>query len=189
MRHVRTDTLVPSLERKGFTMADRGGATRRLVRRTDDRHDHVELRLGSASLLTRLARRPRVVHEVVAGVVWPIGEMAFSRSVPERPLLPQQAHAVTSFESLVQADPADPAALAAALDDWCRRLEDPAQALEVGAITDAVRRLEFAVIASRGDLGRRAAEHARADARDLPAAPRRQAMKRIDLAEQRLPAE
>jgi len=179
--------VAAALARKGFEPADGPGSTQRLVRRHADRHDHVAIVPAGPGWVRRLLRRPRTIDEVVAGVVWPIGEMAFSRSVPTLPVLPQQAHAATGFTRLVGPDPTDVATLAAAVDDWCRRLEDPKTALRNGAITEPVRRLEFAVITNQRELGTEAAEAARVEARELPPAPRRQAMKRIELAEARLP--
>ncbi len=179
--------LAASLARKGFEAADASGSTRRLVRRQADRHDHVAIILAGPGWVGRLLRRPQALEEVVVGVVWPIGEMAFSRPVPPMPVLPQQAHAATSFARLLGREPTDVATLAAAVDDWCRRMEDPTTALATGAIAEPVRRLEFAVITSQRGLGLEAAEAARVEARELPPQPRRQAMKRIDLAEARLP--
>lgn len=188
MRQVLADDLLAALERKGFEEVDaRTGGRRRSVRREEGRHDHVRLTLAPARWWSRLARRPRVVEQVVVGIVWPIGEMAFSRPVPDLPMLPQQAHAVTSFDRLVVDRPTDVATIAAAVDDWCRRLEDPAHALALGAIREPVVRLEFAVVTTNREVGLAAAEQARTDARELEPAPRRTALHRIELAEQRLP--
>lgn len=187
MRPVFVDDLRAALARKGFDEADARGGAARVVRRHEGRHDHVVLTLSRKPWWRRLARQPRSVEEVLVGVLWPIGEMAFSRSVPPLPMVPQQVHATTNFTALVDAHPTDPATIAAVVDDWCRRLEDPGHALRVGAIEDPIRRLEFAVVTGDAERGRDAADAARADVKSLPPAPRTQALKRIDLAEGRLP--
>ncbi len=179
--------LVAALERKGFAAASRRADAQRLVRRADDRHDHVRLELVPASWWRRMARRPRGVVDVLAGVVWPIGEQAFARPVPAEPPVPQQVHAATGFRALCTAG-VDPATVAAAVDDWCRRLEEPLDALRVGAISEPVRRLEFAVITLQGELGRAAAREAREAAEQLPPARREREQRRIDLAVERLPS-
>lgn len=187
MRRLLLDDLVTSLGRKGFEVLAREGAMVRLARREEGRHDHVAITRTPTGWRRRLARRPRTVDTIFVGIVWPIGEMAFSRPVPPLPVLPHQVHASTSFTSLVGSEVSDVATVAAAIDDWCRRLDDPGRALEVGAIDEAVRRLEFAVVTSRRDVGEAAAEQATVDARALPPATRRQALKRIELARARLP--
>ncbi|MBY5163524.1 hypothetical protein [Salsipaludibacter albus] len=179
--------LVAALARKGFTPTSRRAESQRLVRRADDRHDHVLLELAPASWLLRLARRPRSVVDIVTGVVWPIGEQAFARPVPAEPPVPQQVHAATGFSSLCEAE-VDPATAAAAVDDWCRRLEEPLVALRVGAISEPIRRLEFAVVTSQSAIGREAAEAARRAAEQLPPARREREQARIDLALDRLPS-
>lgn len=178
--------LVRALARKGFEPLTRRADTLRLARRAEDRHDHVKLELAPAAWWRRLARRPRDVVDIVVGVIWPIGEQAFSRPVPAEPPIPQQAHAATGFASLCRGD-VDVATAAAALDDWFRRLEDPAVALENGAVSEPIRRLEFAVVTGNRAVGLAAAERARAAAGELSSARRGTFLERIDLAEARLP--
>lgn len=187
MSGLHVDDLRAALTRKGFEDGDRRGRAMRMVRRQSDRHDHVVMTTPPRSWWRRLARQPRIVNEVLVGVLWPIGETAFSRRVEPTPLLPHQVHAATNLAPLVQASPPDPATVAAAADDWCRRLEDPAHALRIGAIHESIVRLEFATILADGDRGREALADARADVDLLPRGQQGRATTRVDIAERRLP--
>lgn len=151
------------------------------------RVDHVRIDLVRLVWLARMLGQPRNVAGVAVGIIYPIAEQAFARPVPPQPLLPDQVHVATSAAELVS--DGEQQTLATAIDAWLKSLPRPVDALEAGLVNDPLRRLEFAVLATDRRVGEEAARAARAHLEDVAPSRRRQVLRRIELAEQRLRAD